>query len=484
MTTGAFEAQAEQMRRIFRGEERYGHGTPSEQATRFRFEEMLPEIIRRARENSMATTRPSVGLLVSLSGFSPASTILAYELLQPSRLFVISSVGTDQSIDVIHDHLVRPGKLPARNFRHQPCDGTDPLAIYRLVKEEVAAATAADERPAAIIDITGGKKVMSAAAALVAWRLDLRLCYVDSSYDTELRQPVPGSERLLILENPTTLFGDQEMESALETFRSGAFAAARERFAALAESMSEPSRARLLRDLAGLYQAWSDLDLAVLPRRVEAIRKSLGDPRSRVSSATAARLEEQLRFVEQLVGRGESVRFLPNFYVLGQHYHDLHRFDFAALLYYRTAEGCLIERLERRYPGFDCGGADYRLLQLPVADLLDRYNGILGRLGRRPVTALPGRIGFLDAAVLLYAQDDELLPRVQVQDVSGLSYLSRLAEARNKSVLAHGERCVSAEECEQLRALAVRCLRALWALQRAGDDVDDLCASLRFVVEL
>jgi Csm6 HEPN domain len=484
MTTSAFDAQAERMRRIFRGEERYGHGTPSEQATRFRFEAMLPEIIRRARENSRATARPAVDLLVSLSGFSPAATILAYELLEPARLFVISSLGTDRSIDVIHEHLVRPGKLPARNFRHQPCDGTDPLAIYRLVKDEVAAATAATDRPAAIIDITGGKKVMSAAAALVAWRLDLRLCYVDSAYDPELRQPVPGSERLLILENPTTLFGDQEMESALETFRSGAFAAARERFAALAESMSEPSRARLLRDLAGLYQAWSDLDLARMPGRVGAIRKSLADPRARVGSAAAAQLEKQLKFVEQLSERGEPVRFLPNFYVLGQHYHDLHRFDFAALLYYRTAEGCLIERLERRFPGFDCGGADYRLLQLPVADLLDRYNGIVRQLGRPSAAALPGRIGFLDAAVLLFATGDELLPRIQVRDVSGLSYLCRLAEARNKSVLAHGLRSVPAEECEQLRALALRCLRALWALQRADEDVDELCASLRFVVEL
>src|SRR2546421_508094 len=53
----------------------------------------------------------------------------------------------------------------------------------------------------------------------------------------------------------TTIFGDQELESALETFRSGAFAAAHERFAGLAEAMAEPSRARLLRDVAGLYQA-------------------------------------------------------------------------------------------------------------------------------------------------------------------------------------------------------------------------------------
>lgn len=479
------------MRKIFRGLESYGSGSPSEQATRFRLEEMFPEVIDRARASSATSAPPQVDLLVSLSGFSPATTILAFELVRPKNLFVISSEGTAGSIDVINDHLV-PRRLRASQFRHKSCDGTDPLAIYRLVKDEVAGLTSdrsADTRgsgsrqacqPSVIIDITGGKKVMSAAAALVAWQLDLRLCYIDSRYDGEMRQPIPGTERLLILDNPTAIFGDQELEAALETFRSGAFAVAQERFAVLAESMSEPSRARFLRDLADLYQAWSDLDLARLPSLAEQIGKGLADPLTRVNSATAEQLREQLSFIKLLVQGGSCLQVL-NFYVLAEHYYELHRIDFAALLYYRTIEGCFQQRLGLRFPGFDCSCADYQLLGIPADDLLARFNAVITRIGRPAVTAVPVKLGLMDAAVLLTVLGDSLLRQIDIRDAKGLSYLSRQAEARNKSVLAHGHECVTEKECAPLRTLALRCLRALWALHRPGEDVDILGQTLRFV---
>jgi len=482
------------MRKIFRGLESHGPGSPSEQATRFRLEQMFPEVIRRAREKSAPRTPPKVDLLVSLSGFSPATTILAFELIRPEQLFVISSAGTSGSIDVINDHLV-PNRLRASRFRHKKCDGTDPLAIYRLVKEEVAELTGnrvgglhgrssgrEPSQPSVIIDITGGKKVMSAAAALVAWQLDLRLCYIDSRYDGELRQPIPGTEELLILDNPTTIFGDQELDAALETFRSGAFAAAHERFAVLAESMSEPSRARLLRDTADLYQAWSDLDLARIPALADQVAKGLAAPHDWLGSATAEQLRDQLKFIQLLVQGGAFLQ-VPNFYVLGEHYSELHRTDFAALLYYRTIEGCFQQRLGLRFPGFDCASARYELVGEPVHKLLTRFNAVIGRIGRPTLTALPTKIGLMDAAVLLHVLSDDLISRIDIQHVKGLSYLSRQAEARNKSVLAHGHECITAKECEQLRMLALRCLRALWALHRPGEDIEILCHTLRFIQE-
>jgi broad specificity phosphatase PhoE len=316
----------------------------------------------------------------------------------------------------------------------------------------------------------------------VAWQLDLRLCYIDSRYDGEMRQPIPGTEELLILDNPTTIFGDQELDAALETFRSDAFAAAQERFALLAESMSEPSRARLLRDTADLYQAWSDLDLARIPALADQVAKGLADPLARVSSATAEQLREQLKFIDLLVQGGTFLQVL-NFYVLGEHYSELHRTDFAALLYYRTIEGCFQQRLALRFPGFDCASAWYEVIGEPVHDLLARFNAVIERIGRPAVTALPTKIGLMDAAVLLHVLTDGLLSRIDIQHTKGLSYLSRQAGARNKSVLAHGHECVTAQECQRLRTLALRCLRALWALHRPGEDIDTLCQTLRFVRE-
>jgi CRISPR-associated protein (TIGR02710 family) len=470
------------MRRIFRGEETYGEGTPSEQATAYRFAVMLPEVIRRAQRNSATAGRPRVDLLVSLSGFSPATTILAYELLRPSQLFVISSDGTDQSIDVIHDYVVGKDRLPARHFNHEICDGTDPLSIYKEVKKRVAPDRASARPTSAIIDITGGKKVMSAAAALVAWRLNLRLCYVDSQYDPEMRQPVPGTERLLIVDNPATLFREDEMGSALETFRSGAFATAQQRFAKLAESVPEPGRARFLRDLAGLYQAYSDFDLENLKAWVDRTRRSLEDPQSKVAGVSATLVRHQLDYLEGLTGRGKFIRFLPSFFVLGQHYRELRRLDFAALLYYRTAEGCFQERLRLCYSGFDCGRPDYGLLATPEEEMLAAFNLARAKLGMPTVTSLPQKIGFVDAAFILHALEDTMLRNVNITDVRGLSHLAKLTEARNKSLLAHGQQRVTAEQCTKLEGQVLRILRALWELHGPpGENVHEVCEGLRFL---
>ena len=477
-----FEDQIDCMRRIFRGEETYGEGTPSEQATAYRFGVMLPEVIRRAQRNSATAGKPRVDLLVSLSGFSPATTILAYELLRPSQLFVISSEGTDRSIDVIHDYVVGTGRLPARHFNHEICDGTDPLAIYKEVKKRVAPDRASARPASAIIDITGGKKVMSAAAALVAWRLNLRLCYVDSRYDPEMRQPVPGTERLLIVDNPATLFREDETQAALETFRSGAFATAQERFARLAESLPEPGHARFLRDLSGLYQAYSDFDLENLQAWVDRTRRSLEDPQSKVSGVSATRVRRQLGYLEDLAGRGEFIRFLPNFFVLGQHYRGLRRLDFAALLYYRTAEGCFQERLRLGYSGFDCGRPDYDRLAMPEEQMLAAFNLVRTKLGMSAAISLPQKVGFLDAAIILHTLEDAMLRQVKITDIRGLSHLAKLTEARNKSLLAHGQQRVAAEQCSKLEGQAFQILRALWELHGPpGENIHEVCEELLFL---
>jgi hypothetical protein len=476
-----FEAHVERMRRIFRGQESYGDGTPSAQATAYRFDKVLPEIARRAMANSEMTERPKVDLLISLSGFSPATTILTFELLRPRQLFVISSEGTGTSVNVIHAHTVGEGKLPPSEFFQERCDSIDPYLIYKMVKQRVEPVRQDAKHLSALIDITGGKKVMSAAAALVAWRLDLPLCYVDSEYDPEMRQPEPGTERLLILDNPTTLFRDDEMDSALAVFRTGAYGTARDRFASLAESIPEPGRARFLRDLSGLYQSYADFDLDNLPGHIGRVRRALDDASSKVDATMASRIRRQLAYLDDLAGHGDFIRFLPCFFVLGQHYQELGRLEFAALLYYRTAEGCFHQRLELRLPGFDCGDADYDMLMVPEHELLERFNDLLQKLGRAPLRALPSKLGFLDAAILLYVLEDDMLKRIRIRDERGLSHLAGLTSARNSSLLAHGDRRVSKDQCEALEGEVRNILRALWALQRPDDDVDTVCESLRFL---
>jgi CRISPR-associated protein (TIGR02710 family) len=494
------------LRRIFRGEEQYGQGNAAEQARRFRLNELLPLTVERAKLNSARVPRDPVDLLVSLSGFSPETTILAFELLdRPQRLMIIGSEATRSSVDVIQETL----KLPLSRLHVEECEPTDPLGIYQFVQKAARMVPRAGGQPRIIIDITGGKKVMSASAALAAAQLDLPLCYVDGRFDPELRQSEPGTERLVILDNPTRLFGDRDLDAALVAFRHGAYAAAHARFAKVAESAYEPARARFLRDLSEVYQAWCDLAFDGLGDQVRTMRDRLDEPWYRVPAAVRHRIEEQLDFLDTLAAEAEaeaakrakraktdSPPMTLNFYLLGEHYRKLGRHDFAALLYYRTIESAFALRLARIAPGFDCGKPDYALLTRDCdggagdggtgdpAALAARYQAVATAVHGEAPAALPFRIGLMDAALLLYVLKDPILKLLDVNKEKALSHLSGQIHSRNQSVLAHGTGTVTPDLSEKLGNLAMRAVRALWALEFGAERVDERIATLQFVVEI
>lgn len=477
----SLKQKRDRMRRIFRGLEPYGEGTAAEQANRYRLEVMYPDVVVETRKNSAGVERPPVDLLVSLSGFSPETTLLAYELIQPRRLLVISSENTRPKVNLIYEKL--RDRLEFADFQHLYVDPVDPVDIYDIVKKAVFSRRPEEAPVAAIIDITGGKKVMSAGAALAASQLDLPMCYIDSEFDPEMRQSLPGTERLCILPNPTTLFGDKDMDAAREMFRSGVFSGAQARFGELSLSMSEPARARFLGDLSALYQAWCDLDATSLPNWVEQVRRRVVDPRSGLRPETAQRLGEQLDFVECLVARDRSALLL-NFFLLGEHYQRFNRYDFAALLYYRTIEESLSERLRRAYGGFDLEHPDYALLFPDIEDLTVRYQGACNKLfGGDRRTALPWQVALLDALVLLHIVNDELLRLAKVNGLGGIGHIRGLVKGRNRSVLAHGDESVTVDQCRSLRTRALLNLRAFWQLHHTGEDVEERIETLRFVDE-
>jgi CRISPR-associated protein (TIGR02710 family) len=470
------------LRRIFRGEESFGDGTAAEQSRRYRLTELLPVTVAAAKRNSTDVPRGPVDLLVSLSGFSPETTILACELLQPTRLMIIGSESTRASVDVIQQAL----QLPLSRLDVRYVDPTDPLKIYQFVQE--AAHSTGSSRSQVIIDITGGKKVMSASAALAAAQLDLQLCYVDSRFDPELRQSEPGTERLVILPNPTALFGDRDLDAALVAFRHGAYAAAHDRFAEIADSAYEPARARFLRDLSDVYQAWCDLQFDGLEARLTALRNRLADPGYRPPKALVGQLTEQVRFLDELAtlrnAEQEGPPLLLNFYLLGRHYERLGRQDFAALLYYRTIESGFVLRLGRRAPGFDPSKPDYTLLSEDPEQLAAQYAVIASTVHRRDVTGLPVTVGLIAAAELLLVLSDPMLDVLEVRTAKALGHLNGLVLARNRSVLAHGTNTVTAELSGKLQNYALRCLRAFWALEFSAESVDARIATLQFVTHV
>lgn len=475
---GIPRADVERYARIHQGTEAYGAGSRSDQATTFYLEHLMRPAVEQAR---LVSDRPpaEVDLLVSLSGFTPAPAVLAYELLNPKRMVVIVSEAAQRSIDVIHYHVVHPGgRLMPSQFRAMDCDPTDPMSIYRIVKEELDRLVKGSEsKPYAIIDITGGRKVMSAAAALAAWQLKLDLAYMEGQFDQNTRHPVPGTDRMLILDDPNTIFGEQEMSRAREMFRAGAFEAARRRYDEICDSIAVPVHARFMRGLSEMYRAWCDLDMEALPGAVESVRHTIGHVRRDVGADYLDTLERQVSFIHRLI-EGDRDAMTLCFYVLGLHYQDLGRRDFAALLFYRTIESCLTRRLHHQFGGLDPDRPDWSLLG-DAAAAKQRYAVLARGMGWNGKP--PPKLMLIACAVLLASEGDAIAADCGLADLAGIRELKKLTGVRNQSVLAHGFDAIGVDQTNALRDKASVLLAAFWRLHGDGQDLEMKLGHLRFL---
>lgn len=459
-------------------------------ARRYVLEHMLDEVVARVRARLSADGEEiePPDLLVSVAGFSPETTVIACRALQPRRLVVITSEGADVGLNEIADHVLGPGRLAQKDFNHQLCDAVNPMEIYSTVKKEIAALERRlKRRPVAVIDITGGKKVMSASASLAAWQLDLRICYIDTDYAADLAKPMPGTERMLLFKSPSALFGDDDLRAAQGVFNSAAYEAAGKQFDELAKRLSAPVQARFLGALSRLYLAWRELDLEQLERVRGEIEPQLADPQVTqlpLGEDLFRRVRLQVAFLRRLVDRERLAMVLSTFLV-GAHYREVRRRDFAALFFYRTIEGCFQARLEIQHPGFQCSRPDYDLLTPEHPDLRERFNAICGGvLDKHEARGLPDKLSYLDSAMVLAAIGDELLVALSSQHSGHASLLKALrgvGESRNQSVLAHGTTTVTEEQLKRLEVQSRKVLLAFWTLHGSEQDPDGTLRDLAFV---
>ena len=198
-----------------------------------------------------------VEYLVISVGTSYEPIVLTIALLKPKKLLFLY---TEQSEETL-SKIVAYCKLTADRFEKSLVDEINPMDIYREVKRMYIKW----ERPERMyIDFTGGTKAMLTACALAGAMINIQMIYVSTdNYLVDFRKPTPGSEKLTYIENPIAVFGDLEMNKALELFDQHNFAGARERLDILKEQIPDPEIRQQLRFLYLLsltYEYWDSLD--------------------------------------------------------------------------------------------------------------------------------------------------------------------------------------------------------------------------------
>lgn len=176
-------------------------GSPEkhEAAKRFYADKIMPELLsilketdsigRQLRENG------GIDTLFSVLGMTPAPIVITQHLLQPKNHVIFYDKNIKVKDDKILAHL---NSNPTYVMLEDESFGT----IYETMKEMLIVSDGGNM----VIDITGGKKSMTAAASIFAKDFDFSIVYVDmtapGAYIPAIHQARPGCERLNLVYSP------------------------------------------------------------------------------------------------------------------------------------------------------------------------------------------------------------------------------------------------------------------------------------------
>lgn len=425
-------------------------------------------------------------------GLSPEPLILSIRILRPEKVYLLYTKASEKFLD----RIVRDSNLSISQVDKDEINDINVPEIYQQVK---AIYNKWGQPEKVAVDITGGKKSMVGGCALAGSLIGARLFYVDSEFNRELGKPNPGSERLMILENPYDVFGDLKLERAKALFTQMDFIGAQRLLYELQQETSTPQRYEALTSLCEAYSAWDDwkINLAFekMKQTVEIVdRYARLDPSTPLAN-NLPHLREQLLILARLQQALETIvkptselsvlshpeSYLPMMATLragALRQESRGKLDVAALLWYRLIE--LLSQQRLSCYGITTSNPDYAQLEETEIDILSKYKqaveSMLGsKSGGSAANSLPSPISLLQGYALLKALQDPLSKELRLTELRGK------VEARDYGLFAHGFKPLDEKNYTAFRDLAEKLITIFKATGSENDNFWDKCL---FIVSL
>ena len=395
------------------------------------------------------------GLILTL-GSVPEPLILSILGLKPQHVGLLYTQEGEQFLPQIQEET----QLPLGQIHPRKVDGAHIVEVYEAIM------TLYDdwERPEHLAaDITGGRKPMVSGLAMASAVLGADLCYVHyRDFYPELGyKPEPGSEHLILLDNPYTVLGDLDVERAKALYKVHDYAGAQRVFRRLEEQVGDANKAKTYEAygfLCEIYEAWDALDFGTASRSLDRLLKLLQQFSTLSGLAELDQAADRLRKQEEvlqtlLTFRDRDKERLAlqapdGFHFAFMLYHSARRreaqgkLDMACLLLYRLLEWIGQHRLAQH--GIQTDDAKYS-----NRDALNRrYRQKRKELRISDGSAsVPKRIKLLDGFLVLYALNDDIVKSLNWDK------LQSLVKVRNLSIYAHGMTVIPKEEFQAFKAM-------------------------------
>ena len=381
--------------------------------------------------------------LISVLGFSWQPVAFMAAWCKPEVILIL---GTEESLKLepggerILSLVARVSGISRDVIQHECVGDPGETDIYPAVRDFLRDSVFSPHE--IFVDPTGGKKSMSASAALAGFLVGAPLVYVDYTEYHGSRIPVPGTEYPRLLANPLEVMGDLEMRDVFGAFNRSDFQEAERLAVRLGERLYEPREAQCLAKLAEGYGAWDRFDFESAKgalRETQDVMERHSD-QGRWSWVPRVRdvLSRNFETIELLAGIEEKpecfedgIPLLAWYLSRARRLLEVRKTSLTVLLSYAAVERYVNLCLWVCF-GLDNENPDYSLVEGKLDR--DRYCQAGKRLFEKSFKArdLAGPLMFINGVQLLVALAPD---RLRIDDLGSLKGLSSV---RNKCEYEHG----------------------------------------------
>jgi hypothetical protein len=381
--------------------------------------------------------------LVSVLGFSWQPVALMAAWCRPERILLL---GTEESLNMkvagegVLSTIARLADIDREMIETRRVGDPGEADIYRSVRDFLSSGLSPRQ---VYIDPTGGKKSMSASAALAGFLAGAPLVYVDyKQYHGPNRIPVPGTEYPRLLTNPLEVLGDLELRDVFAAFNRSDFDEAERLARRLSARLYEPRETEALADLAAGYAAWDRFKFSAARERLATAAQVITEFASvgkwrwagsvrEVLTGNLQALDVLANLTKMPASIEEGLPLVVWYLAAAQRMADAEKNSLAALLLYAAMERYMGLCLRIEY-GLDDERPDYSQVKdrIDWKKFDDAGKALVGRgYQRRP---LEGPLMFTSSAQLLATLAPNRLTAADLGPLHGLS------TTRNKCEYEHG----------------------------------------------
>ncbi|MBI2584169.1 MAG: TIGR02710 family CRISPR-associated protein [Candidatus Aenigmarchaeota archaeon] len=412
--------------------------------------------------------------LIIPAGLEKRYYILLINALKPKKVYFIC---TKEFRNYFLDFIIQKASLKREDYEIDDIEysGMDLAEIYGKIKDRFPLF----EGKRVAVDLTRGKRIMSASAGIMASFFGFDIVYIDEEWIDEIKRGLPGTETLVRVRNPYEVFGELENNHATYLFNTYSFNSAAILFRDLCKKVADPRIFEIKALLAEGYDQWDAFNYIAAEKKLEELMGKLRQYGIRFEHAQIANnlavlkflanLKPGQKFEENLKNEDFVVHLLIDMYLNALRRKEVNRQEDSITRLYRLLE--LISQYRLSTHGITTSQPMYS----KIAEIEIKYGELTKKLyGTERI--VPAEIGIKDGHIILSLLQDELWKGKSFDDLKRFLGSVRI---RDNSIIAHGIELIGSKAFVQFEGIARDFLQKICSM--TGNSYETLLKNTKFM---